>query len=142
MKIKVSLFLLLIFTLFNSCRDDDNESNKVLGEWKLMKVEQYVINASDEYESSTTDYSSQDNVYNFQSNNTLIVSGGENVGYTNGTYSYVFKKDYISYAASDEEPKVEIVEIDGSKWVYNYSNSQMSLSLDYVDGPKLIFEKK
>jgi len=81
-------------------------------------------------------------IYNFQKNNLLKVSGGENFGYSNGEYPYEFKKDYLSGFPSPEDTKINLVIINDSKWVFNFSGSQITLSKAYVDGPTLILEKK
>jgi hypothetical protein len=141
-KMKNLIFLLITIFSLTSCKRDDNEiSNKIFGEWKLMQAKQYGINASGEYELFTTDYSSQNIIYNFLPNNTLKVSGGENIGYNDGTYPYQFKNDYLGIPLGNES-KVDLVEIQGIKWSFNLSNSQMTLDHSYVDGPALIFKRK
>ena len=139
-------FILFIFamTFLISCnRDDENNStNKVNGEWKLIQGKQYVMNSSGEYELSTIEYISQNIIYNFQTNNKLKVSGGENIGYSNGEYTYEFKNDYVSGYPSSGESKIDLVQIQNQKWTFNSSSSQMILDNSFVDGPTLIFEKK
>ena len=139
-------FILFIFamTFLISCnRDDENNStNKVNGEWKLIQGKQYVMNSSGEYELSTIEYISQNIIYNFQTNNKLKVSGGENIGYSNGEYTYEFKNDYLSGYPSSGESKIDLVQIQNQKWTFNSSSSQMILDNSFVDGPTLIFEKK
>ena len=137
------LFIFAMITLSSCNHDDENETNnKISGEWKLVQGKQYVINSSGEYELATTDYSSQNIIYNFQTNNILKVIGGENIGYTNGEYSYEFKNDYLSGYPSSGETKIDLVQIQNLKWTFNSSTSQMTLDNSYVDGPTLIFEKK
>ena len=90
----------------------------------------------------TTDYSSENIIYHFQANNTLKVSGGENIGFSNGEYAYEFKNDYLSGFPSSGEIKIDLVQIQVSKWIFDNSSSQMVLDNSYVDGPQLIFVKR
>lgn len=137
------IFLISIIITLCSCERNEIEinNNSIIGEWKLVQIDQYVMNPSGA-KLSTTDYSSKNVIYNFQKNNLLKVSGGENFGYSNGEYPYEFKKDYLSGFPSPEETKINLVIINDSKWVFNYSGSQITLSIAYVDGPSLILEKK
>ncbi|WP_099369624.1 hypothetical protein [Sphingobacterium sp. 1.A.5] len=137
------IFLISIIITLCSCERNEIEINntRIIGEWKLVQIDQYVINPAGP-KLSTTDYSSKNVIYNFQKNNLLKVSGGENFGYSNGEYPYEFKKDYLSGFPSPEETKINLVIINDSKWVFNYSGSQITLSIAYVDGPTLILEKK
>ncbi len=137
------IFLISIIITLCSCERNEIEinNNSIIGEWKLVQIDQYVMNPSGA-KLSTTDYSSKNVIYNFQKNNLLKVSGGENFGYSNGEYPYEFKKDYLSGFPSPEETKINLVIINDSKWVFNYSGSQITLSKAYVDGPTLILEKK
>lgn len=128
--------LILIFAVFFSMiscnRDDENTNdNSIVGEWKLVKGKQNFVNI-------LTDYSSKNIVYNFQTNNVLKISGGENLGYDNGDYTYSF----IHQDASDNEMKTNLVEIQNLRWVFSASGSQMTLDLSHLDGPTLVFEKK
>ncbi|MFD1164534.1 hypothetical protein ACFQ2C_02840 [Sphingobacterium daejeonense] len=137
------IFLISIIITLCSCERNEIEinNNSIIGEWKLVQIDQYVMNPSGA-NLSTTDYSSKNVIYNFQKNNLLKVSGGENFGYSNGEYPYEFKKDYLSGFPSPEDTKINLVIINDSKWVFNYSGSQITLSIAYVDGPTLILEKK
>lgn len=137
------IFLISIIITLCSCERNDIEiiNNRIVGEWKLVQIEQDVMNPEG-IKKFTTDYSSKNVIYNFQKNNLLKVSGGENFGYSNGEYPYEFKKDYLSGSPSAEETKINLVIINDSKWVFNFSGSQITLSQAYVDGPTLILEKK
>lgn len=128
-----------IATLSSCSKDDDSSNNQIVGEWKLTKSEVYGINSNQEYELFSTDHSSENIIYNFQSNGTLMVSGGENTGYPNGEYEYFFGEDYLG---GSNDPKVLLVKINNSKWTYNLTNGEMKLGQSYVDGVDLIFERK
>ena len=137
------IFLISIIITLCSCERNDIEINntRIVGEWKLVQIEQNFM-SPEGIKKSTTDYSSKNVIYNFQKNNLLKVSGGENFGYSNGEYPYEFKKDYLSGSPSAEETKINLVIINDSKWVFNFSGSQITLSKAYVDGSTLILEKK
>lgn len=137
------IFLISIIITLCSCERNDIEiiNTKIVGEWKLVQIEQNFMSSAG-IKKSTTDYSSKNVIYNFQKNNLLKVSGGENFGYSNGEYQYDFKKDYLSGSPSAEETKINLIIINDSKWVFNISGSQITLSKAYVDGPTLILEKK
>lgn len=137
------IFLISIIITLCSCERNDIEiiNTRIIGEWKLVQIEQNFM-SPEGIKKSTTDYSSKNVIYNFQKNNLLKVSGGENFGYSNGEYPYEFKKDYLSGSPSAEETKINLVIINDSKWVFNFSGSQITLSKAYVDGPTLILEKK
>ncbi|VTP91823.1 lipocalin-like domain-containing protein [Sphingobacterium daejeonense] len=113
------IFLISIIITLCSCERNEIEinNNSIIGEWKLVQIDQYVMNPSGA-KLSTTDYSSKNVIYNFQKNNLLKVSGGENFGYSNGEYPYEFKKDYLSGFPSPEETKINLVIINDSKWVF------------------------
>lgn len=137
------IFLISIIITLCSCERNDIEiiNTKIVGEWKLVQIEQNFM-SPEGIKKSTTDYSSKNVIYNFQKNNLLKVSGGENFGYSNGEYPYEFKNDFLSSSPSAEETKINLVIINDSKWVFNFSGSQITLSKAYVDGPTLILDKK
>lgn len=138
------IFLITILITLCSCERNDIEINNssIIGEWKLVQREQYGINSEGHYELFTTDYRSENVIYNFQKNNLLKISGGEKIGYSNGEFPYEFKKDYLSGFPSAEETKINLVVLHGSKWAFNSSGSQITLDNSHVDGAKLTFEKK
>jgi hypothetical protein len=134
--------LILIFTIgiFSNCSNDDNDStnNEIIGEWKLIAAR--IIDFST---NPTIDYSDENIVYDFQANGILTVTGGNNVGYSNGDYEYIFVEDYLGGAPSPGEVMILLVKVNNStKWTYNLTNGQMTLGNSYVDGPDLIFERK
>lgn len=133
-----NLFVILfMFTVFSACSNDDNlkscETGKIVGKWKLIKVEYPFPPSTHQYDKSI--------IYNFRVDGKLIVTGGENAGYSNGEYNYIFKKDYFSEFPPEEGPKVWFVEINGSKWTYKCEDGLMVLGQSYVDGPDLFFQR-
>ena len=135
---KKFLILILTITTLSSCsKDDDNSTNQIVGEWKLIKAQFYGFGGQE-----SIDYLDEEIIYYFQSNGILIVDGGQNAGYPNGEYEYSFGEDYISGAPTENETKILLVKINNSKWTYNMINGEMKLGQSYVDGPDLIFIKK
>ena len=132
---KKIMALILIGFLFSSCSNTDDISDQIVGNWKLIEAKFYEFAGE-----SSIDYSDENIIYNFQTNGTLIVSGGENAGYINGEYEYFFGEDYLG--GLPEGNKILLVKINNSKWTYNLINGKMTLGQSYVDGPNLIFEKK
>jgi len=134
--------LVLIGFLVFSCSNDDEINYQITGKWKLTEAKFYGLEGGNSSE-GTIDYRNENIIYNFQSNGILIVSGGENAGYTNGEYEYIFGEDYLSGAPSPGEEMILLVKINNStKWTYNMTNGQMTLGDSYVDGPNLVFEKR
>lgn len=128
------LTLLLIGFLISSCSNDDDISNQIIGNWKLTEAKFYGIEGE-----GSIDYSDENIIYNFKANGILVVSGGDNAGYTNGEYEYFFGEDHLG---GNTDPKVLLVKINNSKWTYDLTNKKMTLGQSYVDGPNLIFERK
>lgn len=134
------IIILLTFGSFLSCSNhDDNPSNsEILGEWKL--IEARIINFEN---NPLIDYSKENIIYNFKANRVLSVTGGNNVGYPNGEYDYIFEKDYLGGAPSPGEEKILLVKVNNNtKWTYTLTYGRMTLGNSYVDGPDLIFERK
>ncbi len=133
------LFCLIVFTttIFSCSNTDVISENQIIGEWKLIEAK---IPKAAGVNSSTgsIDYSNNDIIYNFKSNNILTVSGGTNVGYPNGNYDYFWGEDYLS---TTTDPKILLVKINESKWIYNLINEKMILEKSYIDGPDLVFER-
>ena len=128
--------ILVFIFIITSCSKNDNEiSTPIVGEWKLIKSEQY-DEASNKL--SVKDYSSQNIIYKFDSNSNLNINSGNNAG----NYKYEFKEDYLSGFPSNGETKMLIVILYSTKWIYNLNNGKMKLGNSYVDGPDLYFEKK
>lgn len=132
MKKIVTLFI--IGLLVSSCSNNDDISNKIVGNWKLTKATFYSYEGE-----GFIDYSGKNIIYNFKSNGILVVSGGKNAGYPDGSYAYFFGEDHLG---GMNDPKVLLVKINNSKWTYNLTNGKMTLGQSYVDGPNLIFERK
>lgn len=135
---KKLIYLLTIILLLFSCnRTDENQQvNKVVGEWKLIQSKSYVQNTNGQNELITTDYSTQNIIYNFQTNNQLKITGSQN----DGLFPYEFKHDYLGGSA--DGVKIDLVLIQSTKYVFALSGNQLSLDNKYVDGPELIFQKK
>lgn len=124
----------LVFILISCTKNDNEISNPIIGEWKLIKSEQNDMSNN----ISVTDYSTQNIIYSFDSNSNLNVNSGDNAG----NYKYEFKKDYLSGFPSDGEKKMFLVVINTIKWTYKQSDGKMQLGMSYIDGPDLYFEKK
>lgn len=135
--------LFLILGTLTACSKDDEHSKmeQIIGEWKLVKMQQYAINEKGEFQLFTTDYPDKNIIYNFQVNGVLMVTGGQNVGYPTSEYDYVFEKDYLG-ASTEDGSKIWLMKINGSKWTYDFTNGIMKLGKSYVDGPNLFFERK
>ena len=132
------IYLLTIaFLLFSCNRSDENQLlNKVVGEWKLIQSKSYIQNTNGQNELITTDYSSQNIIYNFQTNNQLKITGSQN----DGLFPYEFKNDYLG--GNSDGGKIDLVLIQSTKYVFTLNGNQLSLDNKYVDGPELIFQKK
>ncbi len=110
---KFFLTLLLIGFLFSNCSNDDDVSNQIIGNCKLTEAKFYGFEGE-----NSINYSAENIIYSFQTNGILIVSGGENAGYTNGEYDYFFGKDHLG--GGNNDPKVLLVKINESKWTYDF----------------------
>lgn len=128
------LFSVLVFLLISCTKNDNEISNPIIGEWKLIKSEQNDMSNN----ITVTDYSTQNIIYSFDSNSNLNINSGDNAG----NYKYEFKKDYLSGVPSAGETKMFLVVINTIKWTYNQSDGKMQLGISYIDGPDLYFEKK
>ena len=131
------IVFLLIGILATNCSKDDNDYSQIVGNWKLVESKFYGLEGGTSSEGSI-DYSNENIFYNFKTNGILIVTGQENVGYTNGEYEYSFENDHFG---DGNDPPILFVEINNSKWTYNFSKGKMTLGKSYVDGPDLIFKK-
>ncbi|MFN3272978.1 MAG: hypothetical protein ACK40Y_10625 [Cloacibacterium caeni] len=129
-------FLIVGFLLLSCNRNDETQVNKVAGEWKLIQSKTYVQNSNGQNELQTTDYSSQNIIYNFQTNNQLKITGSQN----DGLFPYEFKNDYLG--GNSEGGKIDLVIIQSTKYIFTLNGNQLSLDNKYVDGPELIFQKK
>jgi hypothetical protein len=126
---------MIILTLGCSKNDVSTSDNEIIGNWKLMRAEFYGFEGE-----NLINYSNKDITYNFKSNGTLKVTGEENAGYPSGEYEYFFGKDYLGGNTND--PKILLVKINTSKWIYNFKDGEMILGQSYVDGPNLVFKKE
>ncbi|MFV8347457.1 hypothetical protein [Flavobacterium sp. ZB4P13] len=128
--------LLVIILFFTNCSKNDEEtSNPVIGEWKLIKVEQN----DGANNISITDYTNQNIIYKFETNSNININ---NAGYNSGNYNYEYKNDYLSGFPSSGETKILLVVINNQKWTYKLISGKMKLGQSYVDGPDLYLEKK
>ncbi|MGB2174816.1 MAG: hypothetical protein ACPH06_07855 [Flavobacteriaceae bacterium] len=121
---KKIIILILSIGIFTSCSIDNDSTtiNEIIGEWKLVEARMFDFSTN-----ATIDYSNENIVYNFQTNQILTVSGGDNVGHLNGDYEYFFGKDYLGGSSSTEEEMILLVKINSSKWTYSMTNGQMIL---------------
>jgi hypothetical protein len=141
---KKTLFFLMTIVLLSSCtNDDETPTNQILGKWKLVKVEYYKWNLNNNATLQTIDYSDKNIIYDFRSNNKLIVTGDQNIDNGNRESDYIFEKDFLTGQPSEGESKMLLVKIAGSKWTYSLTNGTiMILGQSYIDGADLYFERK
>ncbi|WP_075341140.1 hypothetical protein [Tenacibaculum agarivorans] len=143
---KKIIILVVSLIIFSNCTNDENNINetgneKIIGEWKLIESKFHGLEGGT-YSEGSIDHSNENIIYNFQPNGKLLVTGGNNPGYPNREYDYVFGEDYLSGSSSPGEKKILLVKIDNTKWTYNFTDGRMTLGISYVDGPDLIFERK
>ncbi len=134
---KKMFFIIIVALTFTQCSSEDNEINdQIVGKWKLMKAQNFSFNGNFE-----KDYSNENIIYSFLSNNILIIEGGNNIGYNPGEYDYFFGIDCLGGQCNGNEKEVLLVKINnGTKWTYSLDDKKMILSNSYVDGPTLFFE--
>lgn len=130
---KKEIYVAIFSLLALACTKDD-EASPIYGKWKLLEARYYGFQSE-----RSVDYSNRNIVYNFQVNDILIVSGGDNAGYPNGEYQYFFGEGYLSDIP--EANPVVIVEINDTKWEFDLTDGKMTIGQAYVDGPNLIFER-
>ena len=135
---KILILIVAIVTMSSCSNDDDFSTKQIVAEWKLMEAKFYGLQGGNSSEGSI-DYSDKNIIYNFHSDGTLTVSGGENAGYSNGEYEYFFGEDHLG---GINDPKTLLVKINESKWSYDLRNGKMTLGKSHVDGPNLVFERK
>lgn len=136
---KKLLFVLIMGLSVLNCATDEDDTNPILGEWKLITTEYYGQNSNGIIELFSTDYSDQNIVYHFKANGSLEVSGSGNSGYPSGEFDYILGNDSLG---SDDGPQVLMVKINSLKWIYKLNNGTMTLGRTYVDGSDLIFKRK
>ncbi|WP_026450494.1 hypothetical protein [Aequorivita capsosiphonis] len=122
---KILILLLTLVTVLGCSKNDDAETNAIVGQWKLMRT---VINGV--AGPTTFDYSAENILYRFNENETLVVSGEENAIHSNGEHEYFFGEDY--YPGDTTGPKALLVKIDEKKWVYNLTDGEMHLEDRFV----------
>lgn len=135
---KKIITLLLIAFLSTNCsgNDDDTTQNPVVGTWKLMKTDKVVFTGTTGIVS--TDHSSQNIIYKFDSKANLTITNGADVK----TSKYEYKFDYLSGSNTPGETKQNMVVIEGSKYLYSLVDGQMKLDESYVDGQTLYLKKQ
>lgn len=125
-----------------SCsKDEEASTEQIFGEWKLIRAEFHGLEEGNSSEESV-DYLNQNITYDFRQNGLLKVTGGENAGYPTGEYEYFLGEDHFGCAWDRDDPKIPMVEINNSKWTYNFTNGKMKLGKSCVNGLNLVFEKK
>ena len=80
---KLTTLLAMILLFANCSKNDEETSNPVIGEWKLIKVEQN----DGANNISITDYTNQNIIYKFETNSNLNVNIN-NVVYNSGDDTY------------------------------------------------------
>jgi len=129
---KTLIIILGLFLLSNCSNKEHLQDNQIIGKWKLIEVQYLGIDGL-----SSKDYSSENIIYNFKSNGILEVTGGENIGYSTGEYDYIFGEGNLG--GDNVDPKVLLLQIDGSKWTFDLNNEKLKIGQSYVDGADLIF---
>jgi hypothetical protein len=119
---KKLLPILLILSCL-SCADDNAKAFLIHGDWKLMQAQ--LINGHESYISANI-------IYSFQKDGTLIVAGGKNEGYPEGTYKYTL-------SPVPDDPLGMYVNIQGTRWRFGRTDIVMTLVQADVDGTNLVF---
>lgn len=137
---KIYMLILTTLMVFNCSNEDDISSSDIVGEWKLMEANSYGPNPRTNYYTlQSKSYYLSNITYTFNLDGTLVVSGGDNVGMSNGVHEYVFEYDYLGYNSG---PYIKLVNINGLKWTHDYNNGIMTLGRLYIDGDQLVFRRK
>ena len=135
---KKLILLLAIILLFANCsKNDDETSNPIIGEWKLIKVERN----DGANNIPIKDYTNENIIYKFETNSNLNINTN-NEAHKSGNYSFEYKDDYLSGFPSPGEKKILLVLINNQKWTYELINGKMKLRQSYIDGLDLYLEKK
>jgi len=134
---KLTVLFAMILLFINCSKNDEETSNPVIGEWRLIKVEQ-----NDRSNNiSITDYTNQNIIYKFETNSNLNINI-DNVVYNSGNYNYEYKNDYLTGFPSPGETKILLVAINNQRWTYELINGKMKLGRSHLDGPDLYLERK
>jgi len=136
---KIIILLLIASTIINCSADDNFTDDSIVGEWKLIEAKYYGFQGSSTSMFSIS-YLFDHITYKFNTDGTLIVSGDDNIGYSNGEYNYVFEEGFLGH--DDNGPQVQLVKVNGLKWAHGFENGKMLLSRLYIDEPILVFIKK
>jgi len=134
---KKFLLLIVISSMIFGC-SEENEPNQtevvgeIVAQWKLIYVHQR------SWDSYISDVSAKNIVYNFKSNGILDVSA-ETVLLKKGQHNYSFGEETLIIGGQNFE--TQVVTIENQKWIYSFSNGQMTISELHSDGGTLTFVK-
>ncbi len=142
------LFLLFLPFIAISCMKTNQIppiENKIEGKWELNRVEFYSVDSTGKEFLTYYLFDSLGLEYNFYSNGDLSVYTllqWEYGGYSTGSYKYEFRRDYIGKQEHKNEPKYDIVDIEGDIWIFSSINeNEVALDQTYVDGIKMFFTR-
>lgn len=131
-------FLLIAICSMSFGCSDENETNQtevvgeIVGLWKLIYVHQR------SWDSYISDESAKNIVYNFRSNGILDVNA-ETALLKKGQHNYSFGEETLTIGGQSFE--TQVVTIKNQKWLYSFSNGQMSISELDSNGGTLTFVK-
>lgn len=124
------IIFVLIAVAFIACNNNP-PINDVQGKWKLIKVE----NA---FAQQSTDYSSNNIVFDFGSSVVTISGNNSNAFYmSNGSYPYTLQ---MQNSISPTHQTMTLT-LKGTQYIYAKTGNEMTLNNGYVDGDKLTFAK-
>ncbi len=124
------IIFVLIAVAFIACNNNP-PINDVQGKWKLIKVE----NA---FAQQSTDYSSNNIVFDFGSSVVTISGNNSNAFYmSNGSYPYTLQ---MQNSISPTHQTMTLT-LKGTQYIYTKTGNEMTLNNGYVDGDKLTFAK-
>ena len=128
---KKTFTLLFILFAFVGCNSDDDDTNPVAGNWKLV--------TASSLDKGFEDYSNKNVIYQFDTKSNLTIN-------TDGViknHQYQYKVGYLSGSFKLGEKKIPLVIIDGAIWTYYISSTaKMSLNQSYTEGPMLTFVRQ
>jgi hypothetical protein len=130
------LFLLIaISSILFGCSDENEPKQtevvgEIVGQWKLIYVHQH------SWDSYISDEAAKNIVCNFKSNGILDVSA-ETALLKKGQHNYSFGEETLTIGGQSFE--TQVVTIRGRKWLYSFSDGQMSISELDSDGGTLTF---
>lgn len=132
MKKILNIIFFGLIVLGCSDNSDDSKDYQIVEKWKLIRVE--YLNTNDMIE--TINYSNENILFEFRTDKTLIVYGGENIAYNPGKYEYHFFKEY--FGGTERITKVII----NNNYEYGYGFKDGLIKLDSPDSIDLFFETK